>query len=91
MLKRLEIQCVFKKLVKDIVVKGHVILTTTTKNSRNLVTANQIRNIVFSRLIVKLPPLHKRRGGSFLRKKQLNYKLFIVMNGIFWYFLQLYR
>lgn len=40
MLKRLEIQCVFKELVKDIVVKGHVILTTTTKNSRNLVTAN---------------------------------------------------
>ena len=24
MLKRLEIQCVFKELVKDIVVKGHV-------------------------------------------------------------------
>lgn len=39
MLKRLEIQCVFKELVKDIVVKGHI-LTTTTKNSRDLVTAN---------------------------------------------------
>lgn len=25
MLKRLEIQCVFKELVKDIVVKGHVV------------------------------------------------------------------
>lgn len=26
MLKRLEIQCVFKELVKDIVVKGHVFI-----------------------------------------------------------------
>lgn len=26
MLKRLEIQCVFKELVKDIIVKGHVIV-----------------------------------------------------------------
>lgn len=29
MLKRLEIQCVFKELVKDIVVKGHVCKSTT--------------------------------------------------------------
>lgn len=40
MLKRLEIQCVFKELVKDTVVKGHVILTTTTKNNRDLVIEN---------------------------------------------------
>lgn len=30
MLKRLEIQCVFKELVKDIVVKGHVFLPSKT-------------------------------------------------------------
>ena len=29
MLKRLEIQCVFKELVKDIVVKGHLCKSTT--------------------------------------------------------------
>ena len=30
MLKRLEIQCVFKELVKDIVVKGHLLFPFTS-------------------------------------------------------------